>query len=111
MSSAATPQPKAAQTHLINHLAALAMLLDDDHLETLILTLCRDNDIIPMLFRRDTFCAEGKGEFDGATLFATLNNALWDKGRDVLVKATVTGPLETVGAEGGAASGAVIELC
>jgi hypothetical protein len=106
---------------MINHLAALAMLLDDDHLETLLLTLCRDNDIVPMLFRRDTFCAEGKGEFDGATLFATLNIALWDKGRDILVKATVTDSLLTESVAGGAASGstvtggqgagAVIELC
>ncbi len=107
--ASATPGTKAAQVHMINHLIALAMLLDDDHAETLILSLCRDNDIIPVLFRRDTFCPEG-GEFDGATLFATVNNALWEKGLKVLQAASAA-PAES--AAGGAASsggaGAVIE--
>jgi hypothetical protein len=103
MSAAATATPKVAHTHMVTHLAALAMLLDDDHLETLILTLCRDNDIIPMLFRKETFCPEGKGEFDGATLFASLNEALWEKGRGLLAEMSATGPLET--AAGGAAAG------
>lgn len=102
---------KAAQVHMIQHLAALAMLLDDDHIETLLLTICRDNDIVPMLFRRDTFTNDD-GEFDGHTLFATLNSALWESGRKVLAEAQKAaqipaGEAGLTTAEGGAA----IEHC
>lgn len=106
-----THPKKAAQVHMINHLAALAMLLDDDHIETLLLTICRDNDIVPMLFRRDTFTGD-EGEFDGAALFTALNSSLWEQGLKVLKDATATGPLETAasaGVSGGAA--ATIQHC
>ena len=88
--STAAPK-KAAQTHMVTHLAALAMLLDEDHIETLLLTLCRDNDIIPMFYRRDTIAGGVEEDvldrvFDGAALFEALNAAIWEEGRKVLEK-------------------------
>ena len=94
MSSASTSTDapkKAAQTHMVTHLAALAMLLDEDHIETLLLTLCRDNDIIPVFYRRDMIAGGVEEDilnrvFDGASLFETLNAAVWEEGRKVLEK-------------------------
>ena len=92
--SAASSTPsskKAIQTHMIHHLAALAMLLDEDHIEELLLTICRDNDIVGMFYRRDALVTSetevDPDTFDGSALFETLNTTLWDAGRQVLVNA------------------------
>lgn len=70
---------------MVTHLAALAMLLDEDHVEELILNLCRDNDMVAMLYRRDALPGAEEGDaFDGAELFAVLNTTLWEQGRKVL---------------------------
>lgn len=91
-------QPKEAQTHMITHLSELARLLDDDHLESLLLMICRDSEIVPLLFRKDTYGADPKpegqlsgrqGDTDYPALFAALNTALWEKGRRLLADAVV----------------------
>jgi hypothetical protein len=87
-SSSSTSGRKASQAHLIHHLAALAMLLDEDHTEELLLTICRDNDIIGMFYRRDAIATMDEetltNVFDGPTLFEKLNTTLWEVGRKVL---------------------------
>jgi hypothetical protein len=122
MSAAATtttdkPAPrKALQKHLVTHLAALAMLLDEDHVEELILTLFRDNDMLGMIYHRGAITevdSEVLDEvFDAGALFEALNSKFWEEGRKFLasriacagIESTIPGR-DTIQLVGGACAG------
>lgn len=80
-SSVSPGKSRAAQSHMVQHLSALAMLLDEDHVEELLLSICRDNDMVMMLYRRDSLPHVEADDYDGAELFAVLNTSLWEEGR------------------------------
>lgn len=124
MSAAATttdtPKPesrKALQKHLVTHLAALAMLLDEDHVEELVLTLFRDNDMLGMIYHRgsitDLDSAVLDEAFEAGALFTALNEKFWEEGRKFLaskiacagIEATIPGR-DTIQLVGGAGAGA-----
>ena len=111
MSAAAaiTPSPgaahskKAVQEHMIRNLAALAMLLDEDHVEELILTLLRDNDMVGMLYHRASVSEIDEDVldevYDAGGLFDALNTHLWEEGRKFLASKIACAAVEraTVG--------------
>lgn len=88
---APTPKPdrKALQSHIVKHLSALAMVLDEDHVQELILTLFRDNDMIGMIYPRgavtEVESAVMDEVFDAGALFEALNAKFWEEGRKFLV--------------------------
>jgi len=98
--SPGTPHPKkAAQQHMIHNLAALAMLLDEDAVEQLILTLLRDNDMVGMLYHRSgiTELEEDVLEevYDAGELFDALNTHLWEEGRKFLASKLACAAIES----------------
>ena len=97
------------------------MLLDEDHIENLLLTICRDKEMVGMFYRRDTLVAEDEEAlsevYDSSTMFEELNKCLWDVGRRVLtdelkrktsirrIESSIVAPVGGCGVSGGCAAG------
>jgi hypothetical protein len=102
---------KAVQDHIVRNLAALAMILDEDHIEELILTLFRDNDMVGLIYRRDAV-SDIPGDaldevYDAGEIFEIVNNTLWEKGRQIIAGYISRKAIEsTIPASAGAGAGA-----
>ena len=100
-----TRSQKAVQQHLVRNLAALAMLLDEDAVEELILTLLRDNDMVGMLYHRSGISdiAEEVLEevYDAGDLFEALNTNFWEEGRKYLASRLAAAAVERTIPSGG----------
>lgn len=103
----ATPKPdrKTLQTHIVRHLAALAMVLDEDHVQELILTLFRDNDMVGTIYPRGAISEVESAVldevYDAGALFEALNAKYWEEGRKFLVSKISAAGIESAISGGG----------
>lgn len=80
---------RADQEQLTDTLVAMARYLDDDHLQTAVLAMCRDAEAIPMVFWRRDVEADAAGceeHWDPHEMFVLLHGQPYESAHQKMVE-------------------------